>query len=243
MASNSVLDKLFRSINNKSGYVDLPQYLVLQRGYDPGLILETGPKHFKLKYGPDFDAELHQKISQIPKNNNLEDLAEVFKRPLPGTMVTPTVTVETKTIPTNNIDNGGANMANTQATQNPSNANTGVKSKKLTDMYAKLKTGMGNLGSYIKSNPAMSAGLAGTGLANVAGLLDNDYVGGQLTGLAGGGALGQFLLPQLMSSVSPQAKVLTALGGGTLGALFDSLRQKKAEENAQMAYMQNMNQY
>ena len=123
-------------------------------------------------------------------------------------------------------------------------ANTGIKSKKLTDMYTKLKSGMGNLGNYIKSNPAMSAGLAGTGLANIAGLFDNDKIGGQAIGLAGGGALGQFLLPQLMTNVSPQAKVLTALGGGTLGALFDNLRQKKEDEAAaQMTYMQNMNRY
>ena len=128
------------------------------------------------------------------------------------------------------------------AANNTSNTSEGPK--KLAGIYAKLKTRMGNLGNYIKSNPAMSAGLAGTGLANIAGLFDNDKIGGQAIGLAGGGALGQFLLPQLMSSVSPQAKVLTALGGGTLGALFDSLRQKKEDEAAaQMAYMQNINRY
>ena len=93
--------------------------------------------------------------------------------------------------------------------------------------------------SGLKANPAMGVGIGGTGLANIAGLVDNDNVGGQLLGLGGGAAVGQFLLPKLMQNVSPQAKVLATLGGGTLGSLFDALRQKQEDEYAaQQAYSQ-----
>lgn len=106
-------------------------------------------------------------------------------------------------------------------------------------LYSDAKTGVANLGSYIKNNPAMSIGLGGTGLANIAGLVDNDNIGGQLLGLVGGAAVGQFLLPKLMQNVSPQAKVLATLSGGTLGSLFDALRQKQEDEYAaQQAYSQ-----
>lgn len=93
--------------------------------------------------------------------------------------------------------------------------------------------------SGLKTNPAMGVGIGGTGLANIAGLVDNDNVGGQLLGLGGGAAVGQFLLPKLMQNVSPQAKVLATLGGGTLGSLFDALRQKQEDEYAaRQAYSQ-----
>lgn len=106
-------------------------------------------------------------------------------------------------------------------------------------LYSDAKTGVANLGNYIKNNPAMSIGLGGTGLANIAGLVDNDNIGGQLLGLGGGAAVGQFLLPKLMQNVSPQAKVLATLGGGALGSLFDALRQKQEDEYAaQQAYSQ-----
>ena len=68
------------------------------------------------------------------------------------------------------------------------------------------------------------------GLHILAGLFDNSKVGGQLVGLGAGAGLGYKVLPMLMQNVSPQAKILATLGGGTLGALFDSLRQKQENE-------------
>ena len=84
------------------------------------------------------------------------------------------------------------------------------------------------LGNEIVTHPVTTAGLAlGTG-ANIAGLLDNKYVGGQLAG-GGLGALSAYLIPKLFNgtSAAPMAMVAGALGGGTLGSLFDKLREKK----------------
>lgn len=104
--------------------------------------------------------------------------------------------------------------------------------QKLLDVFANLKQTAMGAGNYIKNNPAMSIGLGGTGLANFAGLVDNDNVGGQLLGLGGGAGLGFGLLPKLIPGISPQAQALTMLGGGTLGSLFDALRQKQEDEYA-----------
>lgn len=89
-----------------------------------------------------------------------------------------------------------------------------------------LKYNMGALGSAIKAHPFKAAGIGALGAANLAGLFDNEQIGGQLIGGLGGGALAHFL------PVSPIAKVAIGLGGGTLGSLFDKLRAKKAEEQA-----------
>jgi hypothetical protein len=87
----------------------------------------------------------------------------------------------------------------------------------------------------LKNNPGLGLGLIGTGAMNIGGLFDNDKVGGQLVGGLGGYAVGKHLLPQILGTVSPQAKVLATLGGGALGSLFDKLRQNKEDQyNAQM---------
>ena len=82
------------------------------------------------------------------------------------------------------------------------------------------------LGNQIASHPFATAGLTlGTG-ANIAGLVDNKYIGGQLAG-GGLGALGAYLIPQLLKTTpAPMAIVASALGGGTLGSLFDKLREQ-----------------
>ena len=82
------------------------------------------------------------------------------------------------------------------------------------------------LGNQITSHPFATAGLTlGTG-ANIAGLVDNKYIGGQLAG-GGLGALGASLIPQLLKTTpAPMAIVASALGGGTLGSLFDKLREQ-----------------
>lgn len=101
----------------------------------------------------------------------------------------------------------------------------------LKNIYnSKLAPTLQSAGAYMKAHPWMSAGLGVTGTSNLAGLFDNSKVGGQLVGLGAGAGLGYKVLPMLMQNVSPQAKVLATLGGGTLGALFDSLRQKQEDE-------------
>lgn len=106
----------------------------------------------------------------------------------------------------------------------------------LKNLWAsKLQPAISNMGSYIKSNPWKSIGLGAAGAMNVGGLFDNDKIGGQFWGTLGGAGLGYGVLPKLLENVSPQAKLLTTLGGGALGALFDKLRQNKEDQyNAQM---------
>lgn len=87
--------------------------------------------------------------------------------------------------------------------------------------------------SAIKSHPFKTAGIVGGGLANIAGLTDNDKVGGQIAGLAGGA-----ILPWLIGASNPSTYVLGSLTGGTLGSLFDKLRQQQEDEYNQNAYIQ-----
>lgn len=88
--------------------------------------------------------------------------------------------------------------------------------------------------SWIKANPRAALGTGALGAANVAGLLDNDKVLGQ-----GVGAVAGYALPAIASliakrpvTVSPLMRANLAMGGGTLGALFDNLRAKKEQEQA-----------
>lgn len=95
-----------------------------------------------------------------------------------------------------------------------------------------FKKGSGNAGSiikaYIGAHPVKAAAGAGLGLANISGLTDNDYYGGQLAGLAAGGLGSAFL----GSGFSP----MLTMAGGALGSLFDKLRQRQAENNRQSQY-------
>lgn len=79
-----------------------------------------------------------------------------------------------------------------------------------------------------KSHPFKAIGLLGTGAANIGGLMDNDKFGGQLAGLGLGG-LGAYAL----ADGNPYTAAMMTLGGGTLGTLFDKLRAKKEQEQAQ----------
>ena len=91
-----------------------------------------------------------------------------------------------------------------------------------------LKHTLGMVGQNIKAHPLQAAGLGALGVANIAGLTDDDKIGGQLVGTLGGGALAHFL------PVSPVAKLAIGMGGGTLGSLFDKLRAKKELEQQDM---------
>lgn len=95
-----------------------------------------------------------------------------------------------------------------------------------------------SLGSYVKAHPYASFGTGVNAAANVAGLVDNDKLLGQGVGTA----LGYFA-PQLLGmllkkpvSVSPLMRANLAMGGGTLGSLFDNLRAKKEQEATMQQY-------
>ena len=77
------------------------------------------------------------------------------------------------------------------------------------------------LGAYASAHPVKTAAGAGLGLANIGGLTDNDYYGGQIAGSLIGGLGSKFL----GGGFSPMAM----MAGGALGSLFDKLRQKQAE--------------
>ena len=96
-----------------------------------------------------------------------------------------------------------------------------------------LKNTLGMAKSAIKANPWKSAGLGAMGVANIAGLADNDKIGGQLVGgLAGG------VIPAVMG-VSPMTAIALGLGGGTLGSLYDKLRAKREAEQQDVYQQQN----
>lgn len=87
----------------------------------------------------------------------------------------------------------------------------------------------------IKAHPYLSAGMGALGAANIAGLVDDNKIGGQLVGgLAGG------VIPAVMGA-SPMAAIGLGLGGGMLGSLFDKLRAKKEAEQQQMSTYQQQN--
>lgn len=81
-------------------------------------------------------------------------------------------------------------------------------------------------------HPIKTMGLAGLGLGNVAGLADNDKLGGQLGGLALGGLGAHYL------AKNPYAAAMMTMGGGQLGALFDKLRAKREGQRKQIAQQQ-----
>ena len=88
--------------------------------------------------------------------------------------------------------------------------------------------------NQIKDHPFKAAGAGILGAGNIAGLFDNQNLAGQI----GGGVLGATAVPWALGKmgvgVSPYLKVMTTLGGGYLGSLFDKLMAKKAEEEQMM---------
>lgn len=76
-----------------------------------------------------------------------------------------------------------------------------------------------------KAHPGMAALTGGLGAMNIAGLVDNDNIIGQLGGSVIGGLAGSKLL-----GLKPYGTINAALAGGALGGLFDVLRSKKEQE-------------
>ena len=104
-------------------------------------------------------------------------------------------------------------VSSTIATPNPTEG--------INELANKLLNKISPATDFIKANPLKSVGYGATGAINLAGLFDNDKIGGQLVG-AGLGGLATKLLNK-----SPAGIVLGAMTGGSLGSLFDMLRAKE----------------
>lgn len=106
--------------------------------------------------------------------------------------------------------------------------------KTLKEFFSGIATNptVQSIGNYIKAKPIMSTGLGVTGAANIAGLFDNNKIGGQLLG----GALGG--IATIPFKMTPQGRILAAMAGGGLGALYDNLAAKKEQ-----AYQQTQGGY
>lgn len=88
---------------------------------------------------------------------------------------------------------------------------------------------LGIVGSNIAAHPGATLGTAANLGMNVSGLFDNDKFGGQLVGSIAGAAI-----PKLFGmDLGPLGMINAAGIGGNLGALFDKLREKKAQEQQQ----------
>lgn len=102
------------------------------------------------------------------------------------------------------------------------------------DLTDKVKgSALGNtarlLGANIKAHPLQAAG-TGVGIAsNIAGLVDNDNFLGQGVGLVAGAVLPKYL------GLGAYGTLNTALAGGAIGSLFDTLTESKEKEKEKYA--------
>lgn len=84
----------------------------------------------------------------------------------------------------------------------------------------------------MKTHPGKYLGTALNTSGALAGLLDNDKVGGQIATTAAGA-----IIPKLLGmKLGPLAAYNIAVGAGHLGSLFDNLRAKKEQEQAGYSY-------
>lgn len=86
------------------------------------------------------------------------------------------------------------------------------------------------MGNWIGDHKLKSAGIGALGAANIGGLLDNPYWGGQAIGGLAGGLGVPLIASKLGIPMSVSSKLMSGLAGGGLGSLFDKLREKQAEE-------------
>lgn len=98
----------------------------------------------------------------------------------------------------------------------------------LKGMLAKLKGS--KLGSWAYKNPAGAVGLGLGGAANLAGLFDNNKVGGQLIGAGAGAGLGALASHLLGRSLNVPGYIGAALLGGGIGSGIDMLRANKEKQ-------------
>ena len=107
------------------------------------------------------------------------------------------------------------NFTNVNHTTPPPESLGGIK-----NMFASFKANptVNSVGTYMKAHPWMSTGLGIGGAANLAGLFDNNKIGGVAT---------------IPFQMTPQGRVLTAMIGGGLGSLYDKLAAEKEQAYAQ----------
>ena len=113
-------------------------------------------------------------------------------------------------------------------------AKPGVK-QSLGAMFGKLK-GSAPV-QWTMANKGPAALLAGGGALNLAGLFDNDKVGGQLVGAGAGAGLGALASHLLGKQLGVPGYIGAALLGGGIGSGIDILRSKR--DQARQAYAQN----
>lgn len=90
--------------------------------------------------------------------------------------------------------------------------------------FSPLKSTGGMLWQNIKAHPGVALGTAANAAGNLAGLVDNDKLLGQVLGTVGGAVLGGAGL-----GLTPLGTINLAMAGGNLGMLFDKLRSKRAQ--------------
>lgn len=113
-------------------------------------------------------------------------------------------------------------------------AKPGVK-QSLGAMFGKLK-GAAPV-QWAMANKGPAALLAGGSALNLAGLFDNDKVGGQLVGAGAGAGLGALASHLLGKQLGVPGYIGAALLGGGIGSGIDILRSKR--DQARQAYAQN----
>ncbi len=117
------------------------------------------------------------------------------------------------------------------ASANPLKGNLGLEGN-FKDMTGRGTT-LDVLGTNIKAHPLQATALGASAAGNIAGLFDNDKIGGQLAGTALGVGANAIIPAITGSPLGSYAKVMIPMVAGNIGALFDKLRSKKAEEEAQ----------
>lgn len=103
----------------------------------------------------------------------------------------------------------------------------------LKGLFAKLKGS--NLAADAVNHPFMYGGIAGLGAANVAGLVNDNKVAGQLGGAAVGG-LGSLAAHGLLGMSGAPLAILP-LAGGLVGSVIDARR--KSNELTQQFYAEH----
>ena len=105
---------------------------------------------------------------------------------------------------------------------------------------SKLKLAGKSAVQSAKMHPWATAAGGVTGALNIAGLFDNDKVGGQLLGAGAGLAIPALLAKGgAISALNPGTAAIISGAGGALGSLFDKLRAKKEAEQQAMYQQQS----
>lgn len=123
-----------------------------------------------------------------------------------------------------------------QAKESPLSSDK-IKYSDGTDAFSGLTATTGLAGNWMADHKLKTAGLAGLGIGNIAGLFDNPNFIGQLAGLSGGFAAGKMLIPKITKNpLTGSGLAIATMGGGALGSLFDTLMANKDAQQYQKQY-------